>query len=577
MADGVGDVGGAGAERPRHFIRQIIDADNASKKWGTWPDGRPKVCTRFPPEPNGYLHIGHAKSISLNFGLAEEYGGTCNLRFDDTNPEKEEDEYVRSIIADVKWLVPDWEGTPLYASDYFPQMYEWAEKLVRQGDAYVCDCNAEQVRSMRGNTSRPGTPCVHRDRTPDENLTLFRAMRAGEFADGSRTLRAKIDMASPNFNLRDPVMYRIMKAEHHRTGNAWCIYPMYDWAHGLEDSIEGITHSICTLEFEDHRPLYDWFIERLGIHHPQQIEFARFNLNYTVMSKRKLLRLVKENHVRGWDDPRMPTLSGLRRRGYTAGAIKRVCEEVGTSKFKSVIDIVRLENSLRDDLNATAPRRLAVLRPLKVVIENFPDGETESMDLVNNPEDPSAGTRSAPFCREIYIDRDDFMEVPPPKYFRLAPGAEVRLRGAYWIRCTGVEKNAAGEVTLICATYDPQTKGGESPPDGRKVKGTIHWVSARHAIEAEVRLFDRLFSAEDPESGEGADDFLKNLNPHSLEVLKGARLEPSLKDAKLGDTFQFERLGYFNVDLDSKPGAVGGLVFNRTVTLKDSWAKEVKK
>jgi len=577
MSGAVENRGGAdvgGGERPRHFIRQIIDADNASKKWGTWPDGRPKVCTRFPPEPNGYLHIGHAKSISLNFGLAEEYGGTCNLRFDDTNPEKEEDEYVRSIMADVKWLVPEWHGKALYASDYFEQFYLWGEQLIRQGDAFVCDLSSEEVRKTRGTTTTPGTPSPFRDRSVAENLDLFQRMRVGEFPDGSRTLRAKIDMASPNFNLRDPVLYRIMHAEHHRTGKAWCIYPMYDYAHPLEDSIEGITHSICTLEFEDHRPLYDWCLTKLGIFHSHQIEFARFNLNYTVMSKRKLLRLVKEGHVRGWDDPRMPTLSGLRRRGYTPGAIRRVCEEVGTSKFKAVIDILRLENAIRDDLNRTALRRLAVLRPLKVVIENYPEDETEAMPLVNNPEDASAGSRTAPFCREIYIERDDFMENPPPKYFRLAPGAEVRLRGAYWIRCMGVEKNAAGEVTVIRATYDPHTRGGESPPDGRKVKGTIHWVSARHAIDAEVRLFERLFRTEDAEEGPDGQDFLVNLNPHSLETLTGCKLEPALKDAKVGDTFQFERLGYFHVDTDTKPGA---LVFNRTVTLKDSWAKEVKK
>ena len=571
MADAVNP---AGAERSRHFIQQIIDADCASKKWGVNADGRPRVATRFPPEPNGYLHIGHAKSISLNFGLAEEFGGTCNLRFDDTNPEKEEDEYVRSITRDVQWLVPGWHGTPVYASDYFPQMYDWAVQLIRQGDAFVCDLSGDQIRASRGTTSTPGTPSPFRDRSIEENLDLFDKMRTGAFPDGSKTLRAKIDMASPNFNLRDPVMYRILHARHHRAGDAWKIYPMYDWAHGLEDSIEGITHSICTLEFEDHRPLYDWFLNKLGIHHPQQIEFARFNLNYTITSKRKLLRLVKEGHVSGWDDPRMTTISGLRRRGYTATSIRRTCDEVGTSKYNAVIDMVRLENSVRDDLNKVAPRRLGVLRPIRVVIENYPEGQTEPAELVNNPEDPAAGTRTAPFGREIYIDRDDFMEVPPPKYFRLAPGAEVRLRGAYWIRCTGVEKDAAGNIALIRATYDPQTKGGNSPPDGRKVKGTIHWVSAAGAIDAEVRLFDRLFSAEDPDDAPEGKDFLANLNPNSLEVVTGCKLEPSCADAKPGDTFQFERLGYFTVDTDSKPGA---LVFNRTVTLKDSWARESKK
>ncbi len=571
MTDAVDSVG---AERPRHFIQHIIDADCASKRWGVWPDGRPKVITRFPPEPNGYLHVGHAKSITLNFGLAEEYGGACNLRFDDTNPEKEEDEYVRSIIEDVRWLRPQWQGKVLYASDYFRQMHEWAVQLIRQGDAYVCDLTGEQIRASRGTTSTPGTPSPYRDRTVAENLDLFERMRTGEFGDGSKTLRAKIDMASPNFNLRDPVMYRILHAEHHRAGDAWKIYPMYDWAHGLEDSIEGITHSICTLEFEDHRPLYDWFLDKLGIHHPHQIEFARFNLNYTITSKRKLLRLVKEGHVTGWDDPRMTTISGLRRRGYTPAAITRVCEEVGTSKYNGIIDMVRLENALRDDLNKTAPRRLAVIRPLRVVIENYPEGKHETVDLVNNPEDPNAGTRSAPFGREIYIERDDFMEVPPQKYFRLAPGAEVRLRGAYWIRCTGVEKDAAGVITCVRATYDPETTGGNSPPDGRKVKGTIHWVSAHEAIDAEARLFERLFSAEDPDDVPEGTDFLSNLNPHSLEVVSGAKLEPALKDATVGQTFQFERLGYFTVDRDSHPRA---LVFNRTVTLKDSWAKEAKK
>jgi glutaminyl-tRNA synthetase len=572
MADAVESAGAPA--RPRHFIQQIIDADCAAKKWGTWPDGRPKVVTRFPPEPNGYLHVGHAKSITLNFGLAAEFGGACNLRFDDTNPEKEEGEYVRSIIEDVRWLVPDWHGEPFYASDYFQQMYDWAVQLIRQGDAYVCDCNADQIRTMRGTTTTPGTPSPHRNRSVEENLDLFDRMRRGEFPDGARTLRAKIDMASPNFNLRDPIMYRIVHAAHHRAGDAWKIYPMYDWAHGLEDSIEGITHSICTLEFEDHRPLYDWFIERLGIHHPQQIEFARFNLNYTITSKRKLLRLVKEGHVRGWDDPRMTTISGLRRRGYTPASIRRVCEEVGTSKYNGIIDMVRLENSIRDDLNKSALRRLAVVRPLRVVIENYPAGAEETVELVNNPEDPGAGTRGAPFCGEIYIDRDDFMEVPPPKYFRLAPGAEVRLRGAYWIRCTGVEKDATGEIAAIRATYDPQTKGGDSPPDGRKVKGTIHWVSARHAVDAEVRLFDRLFTAEDPDDAPEGKDFLANLNPSSLEVVRGCKVEPALRDARVGEVFQFERLGYFVVDRDSKPG---GLVLNRTVTLKDSWAKEAGK
>jgi glutaminyl-tRNA synthetase len=556
-----------------HFIQDIIAGDNSSGRWG----GR--VHTRFPPEPNGYLHIGHAKSICLNYGVAAENGGKFNLRFDDTNPEKEEQEYVDSIINDVRWLGANWEDRLLFSSDYFDQMYAWAVELIKKGKAYVCDLNAEQTRQHRGTLTAPGKNSPFRDRSIDENVDLFDRMRKGEFPDGSRTLRAKIDMAHPNLNLRDAVMYRILHAHHHRQGDKWCVYPMYDWAHGLEDSIEGITHSICTLEFENHRPLYDWFIVSINegraqqIHHPQQIEFARLNLTYTVMSKRKLLELVKGAHVSGWDDPRMPTICGLRRRGYTPEAMRAFCADIGVAKFNSVIDMVRLENAVRENLNKTAPRALAVLRPLKLVIENYPDGHVDQLDAVNNPEDAAAGTRKVPFSKVLYIEQDDFKEEPPKGYFRLFPGNEVRLRYAYFVRCTGVTKDAAGNISEVRCTYDPATRGGDSP-DGRKVKGTIHWVSAAHAIDAEVRLYDHLFSKEAPEDVPEGGSYLANLNPSSLQILTGCKLEPSLADLPVATRIQFERHGYFCVDPDSKPGT---LVFNRTVSLKDSWTKVEKK
>jgi len=559
--------------KPVHFIRQIIAEDNQSGKFG----GR--VHTRFPPEPNGYLHIGHAKSIHLNHGMAVEHGGQFNMRFDDTNPSKEEQEYVDSILTDVKWVGADWGDRLFFASDYFEQMYAYAEQLIQKGKAYVCDLNAEQMREHRGTLTEPGRDSPYRTRSVEENLDLFRRMRAGEFPDGARTLRAKIDMASPNFNLRDPVLYRIIHAHHHRQGDKWCIYPMYDWAHGIEDSIERITHSLCTLEFENHRPLYDWFLSELGAYHPQQIEFSRLNLTYTVMSKRKLLELVQGKHVRGWDDPRMPTLSGLRRRGCTPEALRTFCEDVGVTKFDASIDVGRLENAMRDDLNRRSPRRLGVLRPLKLVIENFPEGQVEMLDAVNNPEDPSAGSRQVPFSRVLYIEQDDFMENPPKKFFRLAPGQEVRLRFAFFVKCTGVVKDEQGQVTEVRCTYDPATRGGESP-DGRKVKATIHWVSAQHAVDAEVRLFDRLFNVAEPDRAPkdpklaASFNYKQNINPNSLEIIPAAKLEPSLGAAQPGERFQFERLGYFNVDPDSKPGAP---VFNRTVTLKDTWAKEQAK
>ncbi|MEP0845582.1 MAG: glutamine--tRNA ligase/YqeY domain fusion protein [Phycisphaerae bacterium] len=613
-------------DRPSlNFIQEIIEADNASGKWG----GR--VHTRFPPEPNGYLHIGHAKSICLNYGLAQQYGGKFNLRFDDTNPVTEEQEYVESIVEDVRWLGARWTGMRddaplagvLFASDYFEQMYAWAVELIRKGKAYVCDLPGERVSEMRGTLTKPGRNSPYRDRGVEENLDLFERMRKGEFPDGSKTLRAKIDMAHPNVLLRDPIMYRIVHASHHRTGDAWCVYPTYDWAHGNEDSIEGITHSICTLEFENHRPLYDWFLDAINegrtpdgsgpwgrtIAHPQQIEFARLNLSYTVMSKRKLLHLVREKLVRGWDDPRMPTLSGMRRRGYPPQAIRSFCAQIGVSKADSVIDVVLLENAVREQLNQSAPRRMAVLRPLKLVIENWGEhgepGRVDWLDAINNPEDAAAGTRKVPFSGELYIEQDDFRDPPPPKYHRLFPGAEVRLRYAYFVRCTGcVRDPATGEVIEVRCTYDPATRGGDAP-DGRKVKGTIHWVSAAHAIEAQVRLYDHLFIRPDPEqldeagaeaaaaalgeSGKGdegrtvrteegatggAPEWLRNLNPGSLEVLRGCKLEPSLAGASAGERFQFERLGYFCVDPDSAPGC---LVFNRTVTLKDTWAKIEKR
>jgi glutaminyl-tRNA synthetase len=554
--------------RPVDFIRAIINEDNASGKHG----GR--VHTRFPPEPNGYLHIGHAKSICLNFGIARDYGGKCNLRFDDTNPAKEEQEYVDSIMEDVRWLGFEWDELH-YASDYFQQLYDWAVQLIKEGKAYVCDLTGDQVRETRGTPTVPGQNSPYRDRTPEENLKLFEEMRAGKYPDGARTLRAKIDMGSPNFNLRDPVMYRILHAEHHRTGNKWCIYPMYDWTHGESDSIERITHSICTLEFENHRPLYDWYVKALGIFHPQQIEFARLNLTYTVMSKRKLLELVRDGHVSGWNDPRMPTIAGIRRRGYTPEAMRNFCAEIGVSKYDGVIELNVLENAVRADLNKRAPRVQAVLNPLKVVITNYPEGKTELLDAVNNPEDPAAGTRQLPFSRELYVEQDDFREVPPKKFYRLTVGQEVRLRWGYLIRCTDVVKDpATGEVKELHCTYDPETRGGNAP-DGRKVQGTIHWVSAQHALDAEVRLYDHLFKVPAPEDVPDGVDYKTNLNPESLVVLKGCKLEPSLKEAKPGERFQFERVGYFCVDsVDSKPGQP---VFNRTVSLRDSWQKIEKK
>ena len=553
---------------PSDFIRTIINEDLKTNKY----QGR--VHTRFPPEPNGYLHIGHAKSICLNFGIAAEYGGLCNLRFDDTNPTKEEEEYVESIEEDVRWLGFDWEDRLFYASDYFDQMYDYAVQLIKAGKAYVDDLSADVVREYRGTFIDPGKESPHRSRSIEENLDLFERMRAGEFENGSRVLRAKIDMASPNLNLRDPAMYRILHAEHHRTGSRWCIYPMYDWAHGLEDSIEGITHSICTLEFEAHRPLYDWFLDELGVYHPQQIEFARLNLTYTVMSKRKLLQLVEQGHVSGWDDPRMPAVSGLRRRGYTPESIRNFCERIGVAKTDSTIDIALLEHCIREDLNKRAPRVMAVLRPLRVVIDNYPEDQTEEVDAVNNPEDPDMGTRKVPFSRVLYIERDDFREDPPPKFFRLAPGREVRLRYAYFITCVGVVKDEhTGEVVELRCTYDPASRGGNSP-DGRKVKGTIHWVSTAHALEVEVRLYDRLFTAEDPGEVRDGAGFESVLNPDSQEIVTGY-IEPSLAGAAPGSRYQFERLGYFCVD--SKDSSAERMVFNRTVTLRDSWAKIEKK
>jgi glutaminyl-tRNA synthetase len=625
----------SGDEKPSlHFIQEITEDDLRTNRWG----GR--VCTRFPPEPNGYLHIGHAKSVCLNYGLAAQYGGQFNLRFDDTNPEKEEQEYVDSIIEDIRWLGAKWPGMRdddptagvLFASDYYEHMYQWAEELVKKGRAYVCELTPDKVTEYRGTLTRPGKESPYRSRTPEENLDLFRRMRAGEFPDGTRTLRAKIDIAHSNLNLRDPIMYRIMHEPHHRQGAAWCIYPMYDWAHGFEDSLEGITHSICTLEFENHRPLYDWFIDAVNegrtddgsgpwgkrIHHPRQIEFARLELTYTVMSKRRLLELVKGGYVRGWDDPRMPTLSGLRRRGFTPEAIRNFCRDIGIAKFNSVIEMARLENAVRDDLNKRAPRVMAVLRPLKLVIDNYPEGQVEQLDAVNNPEDSTAGKRQVPFSRVLYIERDDFRETPPKGYFRLFPGNEVRLRYAYFVRCTGCVKDpATGEVVEVHCAYDPATRGGDSP-DGRKVKGTLHWVSAGQAVQAEARLYDVLFSKPDPDDVLSAKpdpndlpkgrDYKANLNPNSLEVVPNCLVEPSVAGAAVGARYQFERLGYFCVDKDSdggpgvlpadpsrdREGAVSPavalaskdvasappsrrLVFNRTVTLKDSWAKIEKK
>ncbi len=568
------------AEKPisRNFIQQIIDADLAAGK----NDGR--VHTRFPPEPNGYLHIGHAKSICLNSGLACGYGGQFNLRFDDTNPSKEEQEYVDSIMDDVRWLGADWEDRLFFASDYFDQLYQWAVQLVQAEKAYVCDLDADQMRTYRGTLTTPGKDSPYRGRSPEENLDLLERMRAGEFPDGSRTLRAKIDMASPNINLRDPVMYRIKRAHHHRTGDKWCIYPSYDFTHGQSDAIEGVTHSICTLEFENHRPLYDWYLDRLGelnpgLCHPQQIEFARLNITYAVMSKRKLLQLVSGGYVSGWDDPRMLTLCGLRRRGYTAASIRGLCERVGVAKASSTIDMAWLEDAIRNDLNELAPRRMGVLRPLKVVIENYPEGQVEQLEAANHPQKPEMGTRKVPFSRELYIEQADFMEDAPKKFFRLSVGREVRLRYAYFVTCTEVIKDESGNVVELRCTYDPKTKGGNAP-DGRKVKGTIHWVSAAEAYTTKVRLYDHLFNKENPDepagepaSAGGAESgtFLDNLNPNSLEVLPAAKLEPSLAGAEPGTHYQFERSGYFYVDpIDSQPG---NPVFNRTATLRDTWAK----
>ncbi|MCK6560722.1 glutamine--tRNA ligase/YqeY domain fusion protein [candidate division KSB1 bacterium] len=545
-----------------NFIRELIKEDNRTNRFG----GR--VITRFPPEPNGYLHIGHAKAICIDFGMAQEFGGRCHLRFDDTNPTKEEQEYVDSITADVRWLGFDWGAHLYFASDYFEQLYDYAVQLIQAGKAYVDDLTSDEMRDYRGTLTEPGRNSPWRDRPVEENLDLFRRMRAGEFRDGAKVLRAKIDMASPNLNLRDPVMYRIRHATHHRTGDTWCIYPMYDWAHGQSDAIEGITHSICTLEYEDHRPLYDWFLEALGIHHPQQIEFARLNLTYTVMSKRKLLQLVEQGHVSGWDDPRLPTLAGLRRRGFPPAAIRDFCDRIGVAKSNSMVDVGLLEHCVREYLNRHAPRVMAVLRPLRVVITNYPAGQVEEMEAINNPEDPAAGTRRVPFARELYIERDDFREDPPKKFFRLAPGREVRLRYAYFITCTNVVKDpATGEIIELHCTYDPATRGGDSP-DGRKVKGTIHWVSVAHALKVEARLYDRLFVKENPDDNK---DFLAQLNPNSLEQVKDCYVEPSLGQATPGSRWQFERLGYFCVDpVEARPGQP---IFNRIVSLKDSWSK----
>ena len=552
---------------PSSFLRDIIAEDVRTQKYGD-----AVVQTRFPPEPNGYLHIGHAKAICIDFGLADQFGGKTNLRFDDTNPEKEEQEYVDSIMADVRWLGFEWDRL-CYASDYFPQLFEWAVELVKSGKAYVDDLTADEIRQHRGTLTEPGKDSPYRNRSIEENLDLFLRMKQGEFPDGSRVLRAKIDMASPNLNMRDPVMYRILHATHHRTGDDWCIYPMYDYAHGQSDSIERVTHSMCTLEFADHQPLYRWYIEQLGIFPSQQIEFDRLNLTYTMLSKRKLLQLVREKRVSAWDDPRMPTLCGIRRRGFTPEAIRAFCNAIGASRTNGSTDIEMLEHFQRDDLNHRARRAMAVLRPLKLVIDNYPVGQAEYVEDANNPEDPSAGTRQVPFSGEIYIDQDDFRETPPPKYYRLSPGKEVRLRNAYFVTAHSIVKDEAGNLVEVHCTYDPLSRGGNSP-DGRKVKSTMHWVSAAHALSAEIRLYDKLFSKADPFDLEEGQDVLDNLNPSSLEVLTGAKLEPSLANARLEDRFQFERVGYFCLDPDSTPG---NLVFNRTLPLKDSWAKIEKK
>ncbi|MCL4384962.1 MAG: glutamine--tRNA ligase/YqeY domain fusion protein [Actinobacteria bacterium] len=545
------------------FIREIIREDlerNGSNQ---------EIHTRFPPEPNGYLHIGHAKSICLNFGLADEFGGKCNLRFDDTNPVKEESEYVESIKKDIKWLGFDWGDREYYASDYFEKLYEFALILIKKGKAYVCDLNADEIREYRGTLTTPGKESPYRNRSIEENLRLFKEMKEGKYPDGSRVLRAKIDMSSPNLNMRDPIMYRILHKRHHRTGNKWCIYPTYDWAHGQSDSIENITHSICTLEFEDHRPLYDWFIEQLGIHHPRQIEFARLNLTYTVMSKRMLLELVEKKYVNGWDDPRMPTISGMRRRGYSPEAIRNFCSEIGLAKAESTIDLAFLEHFIREDLNKKAARVMGVLNPLKIIIDNYPDDKQEELEAINNPEDLNAGTRKIPFSKVLYIEQDDFMENPPNKFYRLSPGREVRLRYAYFIKCVDVIKDKNGNILELHCVYDPSTKGGNAP-DGRKVKSTLHWVSARHAITAEVRLYDKLFIKENPLKLKDGEDFKDNLSPNSLVVINNCKLEPYLKKVKPGEVYQFERLGYFCVDTDTTNEKI---IFNRTVTLKDEWAK----
>jgi len=550
----------------KDFIRELIDEDLSSGKHDS-------TVTRFPPEPNGYLHIGHAKSICLNFGVAEEYGGRCHLRFDDTNPTKEDIEYVDSIKEDIKWLGFDWGDHLYFASDYFEKLHEWAVHLIEEGKAYVDDQNAEEIRKGRGDLKNPGVDSPYRDRLVEENIDLFRRMKEGEFGEGEKVLRARIDMAHPNLNMRDPVIYRIVHAEHHRTGDTWCIYPMYDFTHGQSDALEYITHSLCTLEFENHRPLYDWFLDNLPVpSRPRQIEFGRLNLNYTVMSKRKLLQLVDEGMVSGWDDPRMPTISGIRRRGYPAEAIREFCKTIGITKFKGTNDISLLESAVRDVLNRDANRYMAVLNPIKLVITNYPEDKEEEFDAVINPEQPELGTRKVPFSRELYIERDDFMEDPPKKFFRLAPGKEVRFRSAYFIRCDEVVKDDDGNIVELRCTYDPETRGGQNPPDGRKVKATIHWVSAKHAVDAEVRVYDRLFANESPDSGEG--NFLDHLNQDSLAVLKNAKLEPNLAGLETGTVVQFERLGYFCVDSDSEEDK---LVFNRTVPLRDSWAKAQKK
>ena len=552
------------AEPTYDFIRTIVIEDIKSSRYGG------KVHTRFPPEPNGFLHIGHAKAICITYGIAEEFGGLYNLRFDDTNPTKEETKYVESIKQDIRWLGFDWGDREYHASDYFDILYEYAIKLIKKGKAYVCDLSADQIREYRGTLTQPGKESPYRNRTVGENLVLLERMRKGEFPDGARVLRARIDMASGNMNMRDPVMYRILHATHHRTGDKWCIYPTYDFTHGQSDSIEGITHSLCSLEFEDHRPLYDWYLDELEIHHPRQIEFARLNVNYTVLSKRKLLQLVRDGYVTGWDDPRMPTLSGLRRRGYTPESIRDFCDRIGVAKRESVVDIALLEHCLREQLNRETPRVMGVLRPLRVVIDNYPEGQAEELDAVNNPEDPNAGTRKVPFSKVLYIEQDDFREEPPPKYYRLAPGREVRLRWAYFVTCVGVVKNeTTGEVVEVHCTYDPATRGGDAP-DGRKVKATLHWVSAKHALDAEVRLYDHLFTKEDPNEVDEGKTWLDNISPKSLETLTNCKLEPNLANARPGERYQFERQGYFCVDPDSTGSR---LVFNRTVTLKDTWAK----